>query len=132
MCIRDSIESTGKAALTFNWLQLHRQVRVSGNCRRVDDATSDAYFAVRPRGSQLGAWASDQSKPVADRNTMEARFAQLEAEWEGREVTRPPHWGGYRVEPLRIEFWQGRLNRMHDRILYVRGADEWSRTRLNP
>lgn len=126
------IDATSLAALTFSWLQLHRQVRVSGHCERVADATSDAYFALRPRGSQLGAWASEQSQPVADRSVMEQRFADLEAEWDGREVTRPPHWGGYRVEPSRIEFWQGRLNRMHDRILYEQSNDDWSRTRLNP
>ncbi len=126
------IDATGLAALTFSWLQLHRQVRVSGRCRRVDESVSDAYFALRPRGSQLGAWASDQSRPVADRQTMEQRFADLEAQWDGKEVTRPPHWGGYRVEPQRVEFWQGRLNRMHDRILYVRSDQDWTRTRLNP
>ncbi len=126
------IDTTGRAALTFSWLQLHRQLRVSGQCIRVDAPVSDEYFALRPRGSQLGAWASDQSRPVADRAAMEARFAELEEEWDDREVTRPPHWGGYRVEPLRIEFWQGRRNRMHDRIMYERSGSGWSRTRLNP
>ena len=126
------IDATGRAALTFSWLQLQRQVRVSGLCRRVDDATSDAYFALRPRGSQLGAWASDQSEPVADRTAMETRFAELEAHWDGRDISRPPHWGGYRVQPLRIEFWQGRLNRMHDRIVDQWTDEGWSRTRLSP
>ncbi len=122
-----------RASLTFSWLQLHRQVRVGGSCVPVPTEVSDQYFALRPRGSQLGAWASDQSRPVDSRAALEQRFADLEAEWEGRDVERPPHWGGFVVQPRLIEFWQGRKNRMHDRIVYRLGDDgTWNRSRLNP
>ncbi|MEE9415617.1 MAG: pyridoxamine 5'-phosphate oxidase, partial [Acidimicrobiales bacterium] len=102
-----ALDTTGKAALTFSWLELHRQVRIVGPCTRTSEAASNEYFEVRPRGSQLGAWASDQSRPLADRGELETRFADLETEWDNRPVTRPAHWGGYQVDPQRIEFWQG-------------------------
>ena len=122
-----------RAALVLLWAPLERQVRVTGAVVRLSGEESDAYFATRPRGSQLGAWASEQSRPLARRDALEARWAALEARHAGRPVPRPPHWGGFRVEPDAVEFWQGRADRLHDRILYTRGADEgWEQTRLQP
>jgi pyridoxamine 5'-phosphate oxidase len=121
-----------QAALTLLWPALERQVRVVGRVTRVDDAEADAYFASRPRGSQLGAWASQQSRPLAGRDELDARWAELSERWEGEDVPRPPHWGGFRVEPDEIEFWQGRADRLHDRFAYVRADDGWQRTRLAP
>ena len=120
-------------ALVFYWGELERQVRIEGRAFRVSEKRSDAYFAGRPRGSQLGAWVSEQSRPVEDRGTLEERLRELEAEFEGREVPRPPFWGGYRVEPEVIEFWQGRENRLHDRLVYRRSdGGGWRRERLQP
>lgn len=120
------------AALVFLWTELERQVRVEGRVERLDPAESDAYFAVRPRASQLGAWASNQSGEVPGRAELEARLAEVTARFEEGPVPRPPHWGGYVVLPDRIEFWQGRRSRMHDRFEYVRTSEEWSRRRLAP
>ena len=129
----EELEANPRCALLFYWGELERQVRIEGRVRRLPDEESDAYFAGRPRGSQLGAWASEQSRPVRDRGTLEQRLRELEAEYEGREVPRPPFWGGYRVEPETIEFWQGRGNRLHDRIVYRRPEDGgWRRERLQP
>jgi pyridoxamine 5'-phosphate oxidase len=129
----EELETNPRCALLFYWGELERQVRVEGRVRRVPDKESDAYFAGRPRGSQLGAWASEQSRPVGDRGALEHRLRELEAEYEGREVPRPPFWGGYRVEPETIEFWQGRENRLHDRLVYLRSEDGgWRRGRLQP
>lgn len=119
------------AALLFLWQEVHRQVRVAGIVARTTAAESDAYFASRPRGAQLAAAISAQSRPVADRETLERAVAELDAATPG-EVPRPEHWGGYRLYPQEIEFWQGRRNRLHDRILYVRSGDEWTRSRLAP
>lgn len=121
------------AALVFAWAPVHRQVVVEGSVQRVDAATSDAYFAVRPRSSQLGAWASPQSQSLASRGELElAADAAAERFGEGP-VPRPPHWGGYRITPDRIEFWQGRPSRLHDRILYLPDpAGGWARSRLAP
>ncbi|ADB52946.1 pyridoxamine 5'-phosphate oxidase [Conexibacter woesei] len=122
-----------QAALAFLWIQLERQVRVVGDVERLDAAESDAYFATRPRGSQIGAWASQQSQPLADRADLEAHWAELEERYAGVAVPRPPHWGGFRVIPREIEFWQGRTNRLHDRFAYTRAADgSWQRARLQP
>ena len=119
-------------ALVFYWGELERQVRIEGRASRVPGEESDAYYESRPRGSRLGAWASAQSREVGDRADLEERLRGLEAEYEGREVPRPPFWGGYRVEPEAVEFWQGRESRLHDRLVYRRAADGWEVVRLQP
>lgn len=122
-----------RAALALLWVPLERQVRVTGLVERLGAEESDAYFATRPRGSQLGAWASEQSRPLADRATLERRVAELEARYAGTEVPRPPHWGGYLVVPDEIELWQGRPDRLHDRFAYARAAGGgWQHARLQP
>jgi len=122
-----------RAALVFFWGQLERQVRVEGTVERVSDAESDAYFRTRPLGSQLGARASPQSAVLPDRETLERRVAALEKEFAGREVPRPPNWGGYRVRPEVVEFWQGRPSRLHDRLVYRRqSGGGWKVVRLAP
>jgi len=121
-----------RAAVTFPWLALHRQVRLRGSVERLSVAASDDYFASRPRDSQLGAWASEQSRPIADRPELERRFADAEARFAGREVPRPSHWGGWLLRPETFEFWQGRPNRLHDRFRYSRIDDAWSVERLSP
>ncbi len=126
-----ALDHVGFAAANFAWLPLHRQVRISGAVERVSSGESDAYFSVRPRGSQIGAWASQQSRPIDDRSTLEQQWADVDARF-GDAVSRPPHWGGYRIKPDVIEFWQGRRNRMHDRVRYDRVDDGWTRTRLQP
>jgi pyridoxamine 5'-phosphate oxidase len=127
------LETNPYCALVFYWGELERQVRVEGRASRVSEDASDEYFGSRPRGSQLGAWASEQSRPVEGRGALEERLRGLEAEYEGREVPRPPFWGGYRVEPEVVEFWQGRENRLHDRLVYRRSDNgEWGRERLQP
>ncbi|MGN6189966.1 MAG: pyridoxamine 5'-phosphate oxidase [Conexibacter sp.] len=128
------LDANPHAALVLLWIPLQRQVRVSGRVTRLSADESDAYFATRPRGSQLGAWASQQSRPLPDRAELEARWAALEQRWAGgAAVPRPPHWGGYRVEPDEIEVWQGRANRLHDRFRYVRtSAGGWTHERLQP
>jgi len=121
------------AALLFHWEPLERQVRVRGDVAPLPDAESDLYFAARPRLSQLGAWASPQSEVLSDRADLDRRLAEADARFAGREVPRPPHWGGYLVRPRAIEFWQGRPGRLHDRVLYTRaGGTSWARTRLAP
>ncbi|PZQ16496.1 MAG: pyridoxamine 5'-phosphate oxidase [Rhodanobacter denitrificans] len=124
-----------QAALCFHWKRLREQVqvRVEGRVQRLPEADSDAYFASRPRGSQLGAWASRQSQTLPDRATFEARYAEAEGRYAGADVPRPPHWGGYVLVPDRIEFWFGAEYRLHDRDLYERGEDgHWSRRNLYP
>ncbi|MFN4033825.1 MAG: pyridoxamine 5'-phosphate oxidase [Fimbriimonadales bacterium] len=121
------------ASLVFWWGALERQVRIWGRVEQVDDSEADAYFATRPRGHQLAAWVSPQSAPIPDRSWLERRAAEVEREFEGREVARPPYWTGYRVVPERFEFWQGRRNRLHDRLLYTIQPDGgWKRERLAP
>jgi pyridoxamine 5'-phosphate oxidase len=127
-----ALDATGRAALLFSWVELRRQVHVRGTVTRVADAEADAYFASRPRGSQLGAWASPQSEVVASRADLDARFEAAVVAWGGREVTRPPHWTGYRVHPLEVEFWQGRPDRLHDRLRFTRDGGAWLVERLAP
>jgi pyridoxamine 5'-phosphate oxidase len=122
-----------RAALVFFWPTLARQVRVVGAVARIDEAESDAYFATRPRGSQIGAWASRQSTVIGARADLDARVAELTARYDGATVPRPPHWGGFRIAPTSVEFWQGRENRLHDRLRYTRRADAtWRIERLSP
>jgi len=123
-----------KAALCLYWKSLKRQIRAEGLVTPVDEAESDAYFATRPRGAQIGAWASDQSNVLKDRAALEQRAKEFEKKYEGKPVPRPPHWGGYRLSPLLIEFWQDREFRLHDRILYRRAGikENWTQERLYP
>ncbi|MET0308248.1 MAG: pyridoxamine 5'-phosphate oxidase [Sphingomonas sp.] len=121
-----------RAALLFHWKSVRRQVRIEGPVSRASDAESDAYFASRSRDSQLGAWASDQSRPLDDRATFEARYEEVRIRFEGGDVPRPPHWGGYRVMPLTMEFWQDREHRLHERRVFTRMGDGWSEGLLYP
>ncbi|MGC8470077.1 MAG: pyridoxamine 5'-phosphate oxidase [Acetobacteraceae bacterium] len=120
------------AALLFHWKTLQRQVRIEGSVAVVDPAEADAYFASRPRLSRLGAWASDQSRPLAQRETFERRLAEAEARYPGEQVPRPPHWSGYRLAPEWFEFWQDRAYRLHDRITFAPEGTGWRRGRLYP
>lgn len=120
------------AALLFHWKSLRRQIRIEGSVERVPAKDADAYFASRARDSQLGAWASDQSRPLDSRETFEARFEDVKRRYEGKEVPRPPHWGGYRVAPDRIEFWLDRPHRLHERRLFTRSGNAWTEQLLYP
>lgn len=122
-----------QAALTFVWLELERQVRIEGNITKVSTEESDAYFASRPRGSQLGAWVSEQSKVIEGREVLEQRLRALEEQYAQAEIPRPSHWGGYRLVPDYVEFWQGRASRLHDRIAYrLQAGGQWQIERLSP
>ena len=120
------------AALLFHWKSLRRQVRVDGPVEPLPAAEADAYFATRARDSQLGAWASDQSRPLDRRETFERRFAEIRARFEGQDVPRPPRWGGFRLVPERIEFWSDRPHRLHERRLFTRAATGWDEGLLYP
>ena len=128
----DALAANPVAALLFHWKSLRRQVRVEGPVTVVAEDEADAYFATRSRASRLGAWASDQSRPLPDRATLEQRLAELTARFDGQEVPRPPHWSGYRVTPRAIEFWQDGAHRLHQRRLFTRLADGWSEGLLYP
>jgi pyridoxamine 5'-phosphate oxidase len=121
-----------RAALCIHWPSLEEQIRIEGQVERLPDDESDEYFASRARGSQLGAWASDQSQILPSRATLEDRYLEVARRFEGIPVTRPPFWGGFRLVPDRIEFWQGRDDRLHDRLVYVRNGESWRTERLYP
>ncbi len=120
------------AALTFFWPELERQIRIGGRVEKVSDAESDSYFMSRPRGSQIGAWVSHQSRIIADRDVLETRQRDLEAQFADQPVPRPPYWGGFRLVPDSLEFWQGRPSRLHDRIRYRKEENSWVLERLSP
>ena len=128
----EEIAANPDVALLFHWKSLGRQVRIEGSVRKIDPGLADAYFAGRSRDSQLGAWASDQSRPLADRATFEKRYEEIKGKFEGTEVPRPPTWSGYRVTPERMEFWTAREHRLHERRLFMRDADGWSEGLLYP
>ena len=126
------LDANPYAALCFHWPTLEEQIRIEGTVERLPADESDAYFAGRPRGSQLGAWTSAQSEVLGSREQFDAEYAATEARFDGQTVPRPPFWGGYRLTPAQIEFWYGRASRLHDRILYVRNGAEWIVRRLYP
>jgi pyridoxamine 5'-phosphate oxidase len=126
------LDANPQAALVFFWQGLERQVRIEGRAERVSAEESDAYFQTRPAGARLGAWASPQSEVIADRETLDAQCRALERRYPDGKIPRPEHWGGYRVIPETIEFWQGRLNRLHDRLRYSRKGSGWRIERLAP
>ncbi|HSM59741.1 MAG TPA: pyridoxamine 5'-phosphate oxidase [Longimicrobiales bacterium] len=126
------LEASPRAALCAYWAVLERQVRVEGSVERVSEEESQAYFSSRPRGSRIGAWASRQSQELPDRSELEERVRTLESRYAGEDVPLPPFWGGYLVRPSRIEFWQGRADRLHDRLVFERREDGWQTRRLYP
>jgi len=127
------LEANPYAALTFYWPQLERQININGKVTKLSTSESDAYYHSRPRKSQVGAWASEQSQPINSRQVIISRFAKFALKYLGRQVERPPHWGGFELSPTRIEFWQGRPSRLHDRIQYLREVTgAWKKERLAP
>lgn len=128
----DQLASNPRAALLFHWKNLRRQVRLEGRVERVGNAEADAYFATRGRDSQLGAWASDQSRPLDRRETFEQAFEEVRSKFDGQEVPRPPHWGGYRLVPDRFEFWIDRPHRLHERRIFTQDGGSWSEGLLYP
>lgn len=128
----EQLSENPRAALLFHWKSLRRQVRIEGPVLRVSADEADAYFASRSRDSKLGAWASDQSRPLDSREAFETRFKEAERRFEGEDVPRPPHWGGFRLKPERIEFWTDRAHRLHERRLFVRDEGAWTEGLLYP
>ncbi|MFW2382063.1 MAG: pyridoxamine 5'-phosphate oxidase [Acidimicrobiales bacterium] len=126
-----ALGDAGPVSATFVWIALHRQVTFLGNASKVSEEDSDTYFGLRPREAQLGAWTSEQSSTIESREVLTHRFNEFSARF-GDHVPRPPHWGGYRIVPHEVEFWQGRPNRLHDRVRYLRSDDGWTRDRLAP
>ena len=127
-----AIDENSQGALNIFWGELERQIRIEGVLEKVDHLVSDKYFAARPRRSQLGAWASAQSQQIKNREELEKRFLHYEEKFKDKPVPRPPHWGGYCLCPKKIEFWQGRPSRLHDRIVYERKNNQWTKNRLSP
>jgi len=126
------LEANPYGSISFYWIELDRQIRISGKTEKTSREESQTYFHSRPIGSQLGAWVSHQSEVIDARRILEARLAELEERFAGQEIPCPPHWGGYRIKPERIEFWQGRPNRLHDRFRYTRQGESWRIDRLAP
>lgn len=127
------IDANPNVSLLFFWKELERQVRIEGVATKTDSSISDAYFSSRPDGSKLGAWSSPQSKVIADRSVLDLNYLKFEKQFAGNEIPRPEHWGGYSVKPRRIEFWQGRNNRMHDRVVFILNkTGSWDKHRLAP
>ena len=128
----EELAANAQAALLFHWKSLARQVRIEGPVEPLPDEAADAYFATRSRDSQLGAWASDQSRPLANRERFEARYEEMKRRFDGVDVPRPPRWGGFRLKPDRIEFWTDRPHRLHERRLFTRAAGAWTEGLLYP
>lgn len=126
------LAATVNASLTFPWVSLRRQVNIFGRSKQLTPEEVDTYWLTRPRGSQIGAWASNQSSVIPNREYLDDRFKFEEERWEGQLIERPSHWGGFRIVPERFEFWQGRLNRLHDRLCYRRIENDWVIERLSP
>lgn len=127
-----NISASNKIAITFFWVELERQIRIEGTVKKVSEELSDKYFAARPRESQLGAWASNQSETIKNRAELEENLKHFTEKFKGVDVPRPPHWGGYIVEPTKFEFWQGRPSRLHDRLIYIKNNSDWVISRIAP
>lgn len=127
-----NISASNKIAITFFWVELERQIRIEGTVKKVSEELSDKYFAARPRESQLGAWASNQSETIKNRAELEENLKQYTEKFKNNDVPRPPHWGGYIVEPIKFEFWQGRPSRLHDRLIYQQENKVWKIFRVAP
>jgi pyridoxamine 5'-phosphate oxidase len=128
----EALKNNNFVSLNFFWGELDRQIRIEGEVIKVSDEDSDAYFAQRPRESKIGAWASEQSEEIKDRAELEKKVAYFTEKFKDKDVPRPPHWGGYLVKPNNIEFWQGRPNRLHDRIVFTKSGSVWLKSRLSP
>lgn len=129
----EALDKHPQACITFFWAELERQIRIEGITQKVDSATAEIYFKNRPRASQLGAWVSEQSARIESRDILELTFKELEAKYEGQEIPKPPHWGGFELIPSYFEFWQGRTSRLHDRVIYeLEGENSWKIGRLAP